>query len=47
MVQGKKVKRSDKVILIKNLPYSADKTELNQLFSQYGEVDSLDMPESQ
>lgn len=47
VVQGKKVKRSDKVILIKNLPYSADKTELNQLFSQYGEVDSLDMPESQ
>lgn len=47
MVQGKKVKRSDKVILIKNLPYSADKTELNQLFSQYGEVDSLEMPESQ
>lgn len=47
VVQGKKVKRSDKVILIKNLPYSADKTELNQLFSQYGEVDSLEMPESQ
>ena len=41
------MKRSEKVILIKNLPYSADKTELSQLFSQYGQIDSLVMPESQ
>lgn len=41
------MKRSDKVILVKNLPYSAEKKELNELFSQYGEVDHIEMPESQ
>ena len=47
MAHGKKVKRSDKIILIKNLPYSADKKELSELFSQYGEIESIEMPESQ
>jgi len=41
------VLRSDKVILMKNLPYTAESKELLELFSQYGEVTKLDMPDSQ
>jgi RNA recognition motif-containing protein len=32
---------------VKNLPYAADSKELLEMFSQYGEVQSLEMPESQ
>lgn len=39
--------RSEKVILVKNLPYTADEKELLALFSQYGEVERLAMPEFQ
>ena len=47
MARGEKVARSDKVILVKNLPYTAESKELLELFSQYGEVAKLDMPDSQ
>ena len=41
------MKRSDKVILVKNLPYSTERNELLALFSQYGEVQQFAMPDSQ
>lgn len=41
------MQRSDKIILVKNLPYTADRDELLSLFSQYGEVQQLELPESQ
>ena len=47
MARGEKVKRRDKVILVKNLPYSAERNELLALFLQYGEVQQFAMPDSQ
>ena len=46
MARGEKVVRSEKIILVKNLPYGADQKELLELFSQYGQVEKLVMPES-
>ena len=47
VARGEKVLRSEKIILVKNLPYGADQKELLELFSQYGQVEKLVMPESQ
>ena len=47
VARGEPVQRSDKIILVKNLPYTADRDELLSLFSQYGEVQQLELPESQ
>ncbi|KAK8795638.1 hypothetical protein WA158_000295 [Blastocystis sp. Blastoise] len=43
---GEKVYRSNKVILVKNLPYPSEEKELYNMFSPYGEVQKVAMPES-
>lgn len=46
LASGKKddVKRSDNVILVKNLPYGSSEGDLAQMFGKFGSLDKIILP---
>lgn len=38
------VKRSNHVLLVKNLPYSATESELSKMFGKFGSIDKIILP---